>query len=234
MTFTPPTKWRYGSAGDTYPVRPGEMWRVGEHRFACADITLEAGRTLLRAVIGGRTVDLLYVDPPWDQGALAAFRTRSGVDGSRNFAEFFHAFSLLLKASRANVVCIEMGGANLALVQQLLRQTLGHRHVVTLPVHYSQGRPSFLVIGYSLPAIVLPDVSGKVEGMSLVSKCIAALTQPGALVVDVCCGMGYTPVAAARLGRVFAGGELAPRRLAVALEKVAQTVKQPPERMFHE
>ena len=77
--------WKYGDAGDRYPVQPGEMWQVGGHRFLCAD--LEA----LKAPVYTAQPDVVYVDPPWNASAAKSYRTKAGLRSDEK-VDFYDLF----------------------------------------------------------------------------------------------------------------------------------------------
>jgi DNA modification methylase len=56
--------------------------------------------------------------------------------------------------------------------------------------------------------------------LALLERLIAALTNPGDLVVDLFCGSGTTLVAAARLGRRWVGGDRSPAAIACARRRM--------------
>ena len=58
--------------------------------------------------------------------------------------------------------------------------------------------------------------------MKLLERLLLPVTQPGDLVVDLCCGSGTTLEAAQQLGRRFAGLDLNPEAIAISLSRLKQ------------
>jgi hypothetical protein len=51
-------------------VKAGEVWRCGEHIVVCGDST---DQTLVRSVVGGQTVRMVWADPPYGIEAAGSF-----------------------------------------------------------------------------------------------------------------------------------------------------------------
>ena len=75
-----------GAAGDAEPqvdraaelnekwqVRPGDLWRIGEHRLACGDCT---DRAVVERVMAGEKADMVCTDPPY-----AIYGSSTGIGG---------------------------------------------------------------------------------------------------------------------------------------------------------
>ena len=101
--------WHYASTGGlNYPVQPGDVWRAGPHVIACGD--LEAGDGL-RLVDKFGAPDLVYSDPPWNDGNAGAFRTKAGTPRQVNFTAFLDQLLTVVRMARRDVF-LEMGLAN--------------------------------------------------------------------------------------------------------------------------
>lgn len=48
---------------EKWQVRPGDLWRIGEHRLACGDCT---DRAVVERVMAGEKAETLIFDPEWD------------------------------------------------------------------------------------------------------------------------------------------------------------------------
>lgn len=58
--------------------------------------------------------------------------------------------------------------------------------------------------------------------LALLERIVSALSAPGEAVADLCCGSGTTLVAAERLGRTWAGGDISRGAFECALERLAE------------
>jgi hypothetical protein len=227
-------RWAYGDAGDRIPVAPGETWQVGPHVVACADLATDDGRAALHRAIGPRVVSLFYTDPPWGQALTTGFRAKSGVPGGTSFPDLMT--TLLSVAIRLNplTIGIEMSEKETPFVAGLLRQAA--HDVEDIPIVYYRRRPARLLLWRLTHAADewrdhARALLAGADDTDTPALCVAEYTEPDSLVVDPCCGRGLTAVAAATAGRVFAGGELAPRRMAVTLDKLSAITGRAPERV---
>lgn len=209
-----PVRWRYGDAGDRWPVRPGEVWRAGPHTLACMDLETDEARDYWRA---SPVAACMYVDPPWSTGNAKAFRTKAGVSSESTTVERLWAVIMGAVASRVvGDVYAEIGTRHRDDAVRWMRDA-GRAPVQSWPIVYYRKHPCWLLRHGS--ALLSDDPSG-MDDADTPGWAIERSTQPGDLVIDPCIGRGGTLVHAHRLGRVVRGSELHPRRLAVALDKL--------------
>src|SRR4051812_27312392 len=72
-------------------TRPGDLWRLGEHRLLCGDATQVED---LRRVLGGGLADLVFTDPPYNvayEGKTKKKLTLANDDLGRDFPAFLGA-----------------------------------------------------------------------------------------------------------------------------------------------
>lgn len=223
--------WLYGDAGDRIPVAGGELWAVGDHRVLCGD--LEEGAATLALAVAGQPPTLAYTDPPWNAGNARAFRTKAAVDGPQGRpVDFVALLDRVLQAARSSgELWCEMGAGTVDVLRQRA-QAAGAEVLGGWPITYYRRQPCRL-LRISWPPHP-PPLSASPAGLDdahTPAWVIHRRTKPGQLVLDPCCGRGLTGVAAARLGRRFLGIELAPRRAAVTLDRLARTTGQAPRRL---
>lgn len=53
---------RAAELNEKWQVRPGDLWRIGEHRLACGDCT---DRAVVERVMAGEKADVVFIDPPY-------------------------------------------------------------------------------------------------------------------------------------------------------------------------
>ena len=84
MTAKTENRWTYAESGGlVHPVRPGQVWTVGDdHVYASYDFMSDAGHAKVESLVGICQPTLLYCDPPWGQGLINQFRTKAGLDAA--------------------------------------------------------------------------------------------------------------------------------------------------------
>ena len=217
------TEWKYGGAGDVYPVRPGQLWTVGKHRLRCADLEKLTGPAF------AERPDVVYVDPPWNAGNAKSFRTKAGLqDGKVDFfGSFIPAVVRQIKPCKGSVFC-ESGRREEKKVVETM-QKYGAKLLGRWDIMYYRKHPCVLLRfsfsglddGFRMDLTDIDDEDTPRE--------ILGSYAPGKLVLDCCLGRGLTPVAAATAKHIFMGTELHPRRMAVALEKLAKVTRIEPK-----
>lgn len=98
--------WNYGDAGDRIPVRVGDVWRAGQHLFACGDLLDGIAERLFAHA--GRLPDHVYCDPPWTKGNMSSFFTKAGQKTAATFEQFLSKLIEQMQPITGSVF-IEMG-----------------------------------------------------------------------------------------------------------------------------
>ncbi len=221
-------EWRYGDAGDRWPVQVGDVWRVGDHILGCGDLEEGAAVELLSKC---GVPDITYTDPPWNAGNAASFRTKAGLPRKVDFHHLLGRVIEAVKWTRGDAF-IEMGRQNTPLLRDAV-EAAGGRVLKEWCVTYTCGRrrPSKLLRvtwagGEGAPV-------GDATGMDDSKTPAWALSQYQAplTVFDPCLGRGLTAVSAHRLGHRVVGMELHPRRLACAIDALVKLGTGQPERV---
>jgi hypothetical protein len=70
--------WRFGNAGDRYPIEVGDIVKVGPHILACGDIEMGAGEELIEQCW---LPDIMYCSPPWNVKQYRLDRLKGDVPG---------------------------------------------------------------------------------------------------------------------------------------------------------
>jgi hypothetical protein len=214
--------WDYGDAGDRYPVKTGDIWRVGPHILACGDLELSHAQKLLTVYV--QSPHMTYVDPPWTPSLLTGFRTKANLSKGQPFDTFLDRLIASIKTTQGDCY-IEMGNQHINLLRAKV-EAAGGTIEADFRITYYKRKPARLIratFGYSRGASFALD---GLDDEDTPRKAIAESTVPYEWVWDPCTGKGLTAVAAASLGRRFIGLELHPRRLAVAIERLVQTTGQ--------
>lgn len=215
--------WSYGTAGDKYPVKTGEMWSVGEHLFACGDLEENMGARLLD--VAGIQPSVSYCDPPFNKSQARSFRSKAGVGRQVDFDLLLTKVVQQVKQAKTYAF-VEMGTKNAHVLKNLITFYGG---VVSgqWEILYYKKNPCVLIAAYfhGDPGWQLPDLSGLDDSMTprvVLSAMSRNYDGKSFVVYDPCIGRGLTAIAGVRVGARVLGVELHPRRLAVALEKTAK------------
>jgi len=221
--------WSYGDAGDRWEVRPGDLWSVGPHRLLCDDLhDTDAGRFPFAA-------DAVYVDPPWNSGNEASFRTKASLPKAAGSpAERWRQFCYDLTSTLA-VVCptgpwfIEgtvVGRAEGGPYDVMVEACEAHGHPLAQQWQITYYRKQPCLLGSFGPAPVL-DLTG-LDDEDTPAAVIGDVD--AATWFDPCAGRGLTAVSAHAAGRTFVGMELNPRRMAVTIDRLVEGGAGQPER----
>lgn len=194
------------------------LFARGPHRFAQGSLLGKQVDTML----AGESVHVLYSDPPWGDGYLKMFATHTekatGVRPAQcTYTQLLDRLVELIETYVSGHVFVETSAACRAQTEDALRAVVPN--VRTVATTYGANLTAVLIWGSRAP---LPpakfDVKGK-KGIPFVKECLRSVAIPGAIVLDPCCGSGYTAAAAASLGMVFRGNELNPARLEKAMAR---------------
>ena len=197
------------------------MIRVGPHLFACGDA--EDGRELAALVEAGPPT-LLYFDPPWNDALATRYRTMAGFDGPKGRRT--RAADLLPRlldpARRLGLLAYLESGlpsteAVVAIAQGAGATITGQWRI------YGWGRQLDLIAAdfAAQPQGRHPDFTGIEDSTT---PDMAFGFHPRGVVLDPCCGLGFTSRAAARSGWVSLNHELNPRRMAQAVRSLSRAI----------
>lgn len=200
-------KWRYGDSWEKYSINEGDTW---VNASSGSSVTVHDIRDPLPHHM--RCADMLYTDPPWNQGNVNSFISKAGsVRRVSSFAEFLDALFLTIDAIAPRVCYLEAGQRHVNDV--LTRLTDRWENVTSWKIRYYRRHPCYLLRGgESTP---LYDYSGLDDTETPLA---AIMYEKPNIVADCCTGRGLTLLAAHKCGIQFHGTELNKRRLAVALE----------------
>lgn len=190
--------------------------------MACSDLETGGHGAFVRKV---GSASMVYVDPPWTQANVNSFRTKAEVGRAElTFSEFLRALMGVIAESGVSLAFIEMGRQE----ESALASTVTAAHARLLgrwPTVYYRRHPA-LLFAVAVPPVRIetlppaPDPSGMDDDYTP-AWAIEHFSEPSAVIFDPCMGRGLTAITADQLGRRFIGCELHPRRLAVALDRLA-------------
>jgi len=202
-------KFLYGKSWEKYPIQENETWFGGRDNscLTVCDIRDYIPAHMLLA-------DMIYCDPPWDQGNANSFLTKADKDSYiDDFQQFYNPLFRRISMVSPKICYLEIGKRNLIKFQEKLAERFPV--IQTWEVTYFKKHPCYLLRGGRHPQnydfngmdeAVIPEIAIRVEN----PECVA----------DLCTGRGLTAVAAYKLKKRFVGTELNKRRLAVAIERI--------------
>lgn len=211
--------WRYGDAGDRWPVEYGDVWRAGPHILACLDIETTEARKFYDSV---SNVSLVYADPPWSTGNAKTFRTKAGLaHGNVTLQRLWGAIcERVLPALGTGDLVVEIGSTHRDDIAVLLG-SYGRQVTETWPIVYFKQTRCWLHRSRFTSRVDTSSPAGLDDELTP-RWAIDNGTRLTELVCDPCLGRGLTVMAADSAGRRFIGSELNPRRLAVAIDRLAK------------
>lgn len=229
--------WGYGEEGARYPVRIGEVWRCGEHLFACSDLMASKlfDELIAEQSQRGRPARLVYVDPPWGQANLNSFQTKAGLERAsydwtdlyRRIADLGHLRGIPLwmeggvreKRTGAPIPAAIEGPGTFTAYWELVYY---RRHPMGLYYSAKMPPPSSL-LGPDSPLNGVDDDYSP----GIVMRAYG----PSGVVLDPCAGRGVTSRQAQGAGWVSINNELNPPRVSAALTRMAKLIEEEPVRV---
>lgn len=221
--------WEYSGAHKKYPVKAGDTWKLGQHTFLCGDLE---GDSPLWEKLSTMTPDLVYVDPPWNNGNARSFRTKAGVDGEQGrTVDFVSLLKIVLRPSVAfnALTFIEAGKREQNIVKGII-EDLGGVVGATWEILYYKRSPCILIAAdFRLnPQNDYPNFTGLDDEDT---PDLAIQHYKPSLVLDPCAGRGGTARAAELAGVASLTHELSPYRMAEALQSVVAISGETPVKL---
>ena len=190
---------------------------IGPHRLTNASVD----DSVVRQMLTGSEVSILYCDPPWGEGMAKYFKTlaerMTGTETRQITCKEIleNILDLAVKNVRGHVF-IEYGCRWEAELVGMCKACLFNVRVFRRAYHSgSRPLPQILVYGGTSSEWRYP-AEDPVESDNAVNEIISIMrpvAQSGAVVLDPCCGMGNTAKAAVALGMRFFGNEFNMARL---------------------
>ena len=198
--------------------------RIGRHRVRVGSLV-----DGIDELMCGDKATVFYCDPPWGNAMLKFFQTlrkkQTGVDKQPvDNDRFLAALGTSAKQYARGPVFVEYG---LKWADQVIRAMVacGLLHIDTLDVWYGSGksrRPMHLHVFTAGAAFELSaghrSAIQSTQAGPMVIESLRPYVVEGGIVVDPCCGFGYTAKAAVHHGMRFYGNELNDARLERARE----------------
>jgi hypothetical protein len=189
---------------------------IGPHKVTNESIE----SPLVDAMLSGERASVLYSDPPWGDGNLKYWATMNRkMTGKMHrpltYAALVSRIVSLIEKYVDGHVFIETGPKWEAETVEALGGSLHGARVYRLK--YRSGSKllsNVLIYGVTdkRHSLMTFDPS-EMCGPEVPRRCIASVASPGGIVLDPCCGMGYSAKAAVAAGMRFRGNEFNAKRL---------------------
>jgi hypothetical protein len=175
---------------------------------------------LVDAMLAGDRVSVLYSDPPWGDGNLKYWATMNRKMTGKTYSPL--TYSALVSRLRGLVEKYVDGHVFIETGPRWERETVDAlggllQSVRVYRLRYRSGNAmlsNVLIYGVTgqRHAPMAFDPTGMC-GPEVPRRCIAAVASAGGIVLDPCCGMGYSAKAAVAAGMRFRGNEFNAKRL---------------------
>ena len=201
---------------------------IGQHKITNDSIE----SPIVDSMLAGEKVDILYSDPPWGDGNLKYWATMNKKMTGKEFKPLTYSALItrivgLIHNYVDGHVFIETGTKweteTIDAIQGLVKNIRVYR------LQYRSGSKMLEnVMIYGVTDTRHPmmqfDPSG-MSGFEVPKQCIASVATLGGIVLDPCCGMGYSAKAAVGAGMRFRGNEFNAKRLQKTIDFLKSTVK---------
>ncbi len=189
---------------------------IGQHKLTCASLT----DPVVDSMLARDKVDVLFSDPPWGDGNLKYWVTMNKKMTGKEFSaltndQMYARIGELVERYVTGNVFIETGPRWQEYVEGWMRD-LGLRDIRSVGLMYRAGAvllPNVLVHGAKPNGRPFTITPSDLRGADLSKACIANVAVPGGIVLDPCCGMGYSARAAVAAEMRFRGNEFNSKRL---------------------
>ena len=218
---------KYGDAGDRIPVQFGDVWEAGPHKIICADMQKPQ---YFDAIEYLGDWDCMWVDPPWNSGNAATFRTKAGIPDKVDIHELLNIVFKMFDKTKGSIY-MEIGKQTFDYAYEYLQKRNGYItqewdvfYYGNKPCKYIRSGKESIDFDFThMDEMKVPLPSFKHE--INVNKIKT--------VFDCCTGQGLVPVTADKLGLNFIGTDLNNRRIAVSLDKLAKQSGYTPQKIGH-
>ncbi len=162
-----------------------------------------------------KQADLLFVDPPWNEGNLRSFYTKNEDVLEDTYSAFYHRLFEVIEEIQPMTAYVEIGKEYLA---DFIMEMRKHFKYVTFynSSYYHTSKNHCYIVRGSFKA-KKPRLDGLDEENIIEWICE---NEAYTAIADPCMGQGLVALYASRAGKKFFGTEMNPKRLAVARKRV--------------
>lgn len=202
------------------------IYQINYHRVQHGDV-MNGVDDLMQ----GKKADIVYSDPPWGQGNLTYWQTiNKKMTGAQpkpmDYNAFINQIFSIAQQYTKQYFFIEYGQKWHSDIK-LMGAKYGFQDLATIKLLYRSGSKLlpldlhiFAKEKLDLPEGYIASITNS-HGFETLKKVIIPIAKPGMIILDPCCGMGYTAQIAKDCGLTFYGNELNAKRLEKTRNRLA-------------
>lgn len=195
-----------------------EIEQIGPHVLRHGDVMDGIG-----GLMGNDTAQIVYSDPPWGAGNLKYWQTMNHkMTGAPrravNYERFLNQIFTIAKTYAEQFFFLEYGVGWREDIT-IMGKRYGFINNGIVPLKYKSGSrwlPLDIHLFTKLPHRFDAEYRRALKltaDMNTLRAAVGPVARPGHIILDPCCGMGYTAQIALETGMIFRGNEINARRL---------------------
>jgi len=206
------SKWKYGGAYLRHPIAPGKVVLFEDGS------KLKVHNIFDTLPLFMREADLIFVDPPWNQGNLNSFYTKAGrTDYHDSFTPFYKRLFECIKGIKPKTCYVEIGKEYLAEFILEMKQLFKQVTFYNSSYYHRRENMCYVVRGSRKRKKLPLDYMDEEDIIAWVCE-----NEEYNCIGDLCMGQGLVGIHAHKNGKKFVGTELNHRRLSVLVEQLVK------------
>lgn len=205
------SKWNYGDAYKRYPIE-NEIHEFEDGSMVKVHDIFNPLPKFMKAA------DVIFVDPPWNQGNMTSFYTKAEMINPHRYESFYDRLFECIKEMDPNLCFVEVGKEHLADFIIRMRKLFKNVTFYNSSYYHDKNKICYVVQGskkrvnYKLDYMDEEDII-KWICENIEYECIG----------DLCMGRGLVGLHSYINGKRFVGTELNHKRLSVLVERIEQS-----------
>lgn len=202
------TKWNYGDAYKRYPIpEEGYVWEDGS-QVKVHDIFNPLPGFM-------KDADVVFVDPPWNQGNMTTFYTKADKTNPWKFNQFYERLFECIEEINPKLCFVEVGKEHLADFIIRMRGIFKYVTFYNSTYYHQKDRLCYVIQGSHKRQNHNLDWMDEEDIIEWICENIEYDT-----IADLCMGRGLIGLNSYKNGKKFVGTELNHKRLSVLVERI--------------